>query len=259
MILVTRGNGLTPTRPEDPGALKIFGYKNGILANLLSIAPERGFGYQVRHLDFHPSGKWVFVTLERQNQIHVYRRMSDGTLSPEPLFVRSTLVEPSKAGPGQTAASIHFHPNGKFVYAANRAEDATGENSIAVFSVNQETGEPTRIQTIDTRGFQPRTFALDSAGKFLAAANQSPASLSLFRIGDDGKLEFARKYDFQTGPRSSLFWIGMISPLPVKHINSLQRNQLRFFVSQNASASAPGARNYSAKLQFRKLAFLLTR
>jgi hypothetical protein len=31
VILVTRGNGPTATKPEDPGALKIFGYKNGVL------------------------------------------------------------------------------------------------------------------------------------------------------------------------------------------------------------------------------------
>ncbi len=211
IILVTRGNGPTATSPEDPGALKIFSYRHGLLANLLSIAPGGGFGYQVRHLDFHPSGKWVFVTLERQNQIHVYRRMADGTLSPNPLFVRSTLVDPSSAGPGQTAASIHFHPNGKFVYVANRAEGASGENSIAVFSINQATGEPTRIQSIDTRGFQPRTFTLDASGKFLAVANQSPGVLSIFRVHDDGTLEFTKKYDMQTGPRTSLFWIGMVS------------------------------------------------
>ncbi|MGA2716801.1 MAG: hypothetical protein ABSG41_27240 [Bryobacteraceae bacterium] len=56
-------------RSKIRGALKIFTYKNGVLANRFSIAPGAGFGYQVRHLDFHPSGKWVFVTPERQNQI----------------------------------------------------------------------------------------------------------------------------------------------------------------------------------------------
>src|ERR1019366_6312850 len=166
VILVTRGNGPTATKAEDPGALKIFGYRNGVLANRLSIAPGRGFGYQVRHLDFHPSGKWIFVTLERQNQIQVYRRMADGTPGATPLFVRSTLMESTKARAGQAASSIHVHPGGRFVYVANRAADtedfqgkqvfAGGENTIAVFSINQETGEPTLIQSIDTRGFQPR-------------------------------------------------------------------------------------------------------
>ncbi len=231
VILVTRGNGPTAAKAEDPGAVKIFSYKNGVLSNRVSIAPGGGFGYQVRHMDFHPSGKWVYITLERQSQIHVYRRMPDGTLSNTPLFVKSTLMEPGHMRPTQTAASIHVHPNGRFLYVANRAsgtEDfqgkkvfAGGENTIAVYSINQETGEPTLIQSIDTHGFQPRTFALDSVGSFLAVANQSPgsvrdqsgvrtvpASLALYRVHDDGKLEFARKYDMETGAKGILFWAG---------------------------------------------------
>lgn len=233
VILVTRGNGPTASQPEDPGALKLFSLRDGVLSNRLSIAPAGGFGYQVRHVDFHPSGNWAFVTLERQNQIHVYRRMPDGTLGTAPLFVRSTLMAGTRAGPSQTAASIHFHPNGRFVYVANRATDTVdfnggkvfsgGENTIAVFAVNQTTGEPTLIQTVDTRGFTPRTFALDPSGTLLVVANQAPlairdgeavknvpASLALFRIGADGKLTFARKYDAETNPDRNLFWVGMV-------------------------------------------------
>jgi 6-phosphogluconolactonase (cycloisomerase 2 family) len=218
VILVTRGNGPTATKPEDPGALKIFSYNDGVLSNKLSIAPNEGIGYQVRHLDFDPSGKWAFVTLERQNQIHVYRRMPDGTLNPHPLFVKNTLEKPANPAAVQSAASIHVHPNGKYVYVGNRAsaKKDTGENNIAVFSINQQTGEPTLIQTIDTRGYEPRTFSLDSSGTLLAVANQLPmgtvpASLTLFHVGSDGKLEFARKYDVETGPGKSLFWAKLIS------------------------------------------------
>jgi 6-phosphogluconolactonase len=234
VILVTRGNAPTPTKPEDPGALKIFSYKNGALTNRLSIAPGGGFGYQVRHLDFHPSGKWVFVTLERQNRIHVYQRMADGTLSASPLFVKDTIMEPAKSRVGQAVASIHVHPNARFLYAANRAGDtvefegkqvfAGGENTIAVFSIDQQTGEPTLIQSIDTRGFQPRTFTLDSSGRFLVVANQSPqsvrgqtgfavvpASLAFFRVRDDGKLEFVRQYDIETNASRNLFWARFVS------------------------------------------------
>jgi len=133
--------------------------------------------------------------------------------------------------PTQTAASIHVHPNGRFVYVANRASGtvdfqgkkvfAGGENTIAVYSINQETGEPTLIQSVDTHGFQPRTFSLDAGGGFLDVANQSPlavhdqngvstvpASVALYRVHDDGKLEFARKYDMETGAKGILFWAG---------------------------------------------------
>lgn len=46
-----------------------------------------------------------------------------------------------------------------------------GENSIAVFSINQDTGEPTLIQNADTRGIHTRAFALDPSGRILVAAN----------------------------------------------------------------------------------------
>jgi hypothetical protein len=37
-----------------------------------------------------------------------------------------------------------------------------------------------------------------------------PAGLSVFRIGADGKLEFVRKYDIDTGSKTQ-FWSGMVA------------------------------------------------
>jgi hypothetical protein len=36
------------------------------------------------------------------------------------------------------------------------------------------------------------------------------AGLSVFRIGDDGKLTFVRKYDIEVGDKT-MFWMGMVS------------------------------------------------
>ena len=233
VILATRGNGPTPTKPEDPGALKLFSYKDGVLANRLSIAPEGGFNFQVRHLDFHPSRRWVFVSLERQNKLQVYERLQDGTLSRNPLFAKDTLADPGNVRPGQALGTIHMHPDGKFVYLANRASGTVdfegkpvfvgGENSIAVFAINQDTGEPTLIQNVDTRGIHVRTFALDPSGRILVAGNMMqlavrdkegvktiPASLAVFRVRGDGTLEFTRKYDLDVGSRN-LFWMGIVA------------------------------------------------
>jgi 6-phosphogluconolactonase (cycloisomerase 2 family) len=232
VILVTRGNGPANGKPEDPGALKILSYKDGVLATRASIAPGGGFNFQPRHLDF--SGPWVFVSLERQSKLQVYRMLPDRTLSKEPLFTKDSLTEPNNVRPGQVAGTVHVHPNGKFVYQANRASGtieyeskrvfAGGENAIAVYAINQDTGEPALIQNIDTRGSTPRTFALDASGRLLVAANQSamlvrdgqsvkpvPACLAVYKVRDDGKLDFARQYDVETGGARSLFWMGLVS------------------------------------------------
>jgi len=231
VILVTRGNGPAGGKPEDPGALKILGYKDGLLTNRASIAPGGGFGFQPRHLDF--SGPWVFVSLERQNKLQVYKKLADGMLSSQPLFTKDSLTDPRRVRPGQAAGTVHVHPNGRFLYQANRAGGTTdfegkpvfvgGENAIAVYAINQNTGEPTLIQNIDTRGTTPRTFALDAGGRILVAANQNalrvrdgerfstvPASLAVYRIRGDGKLDFVRKYDVATEGARSLFWMGLI-------------------------------------------------
>ena len=61
--------------------------------------------------------------------------------------------------PGQTTSTIHVHPGGQFVYMGNRGAPAVGRNEIAVFRINEATGEPSLIQNVDTHGFTPRTFA----------------------------------------------------------------------------------------------------
>jgi 6-phosphogluconolactonase (cycloisomerase 2 family) len=213
VIVVARGNGPTATKAEDPGALKVFGYKDGVLSNRASIAPGGGYNFQPRHLEFHPSRPFAFVTIERQNKLHVYRILDGGpSLSAEPLFSRETLQDPSRMATQATSA-IHAHPNGRFLYLGNRATGAAGgENSIAVYSIRADTGEPSLIQNADTHGVHPRTFTLDPSGRVLIVANmQTPANLAVFRIGGDGKLQFVRKYDQDTKGGRNLFWTGVVS------------------------------------------------
>lgn len=231
-ILVTRGNNPTPKHGEDPGALKVFAFSDGQLTKLQSLAPNNGYGFGPRHLDFHPSLPFVYVSLERQSRLYTYRLNSDGTLSADPVFMKSSLADTANIHAGQAAGTVHVHPNGRFLYQANRNSGVVdfrgqkvfggGENSIAVWTINQQTGEPNQIQNIDVRGNQPRTFAVDPSGRMLVVANIQPiavrngdsvttvpADLTVFRIGADGQLTFARKYDVDTSAGTQ-FWSGMI-------------------------------------------------
>ena len=229
VVMVTRGNGPAAGRPEDPGALKIFSYKDGILTNRQSIAPNGGYGYQPRHVDFHPTQPLMYLNLERQNQLQAYRVVNGESVEPAALFTKDTLDDQSGSKPAQMTGAIHMHPNGRFVYISNRASGTTivggkpvwegGENTIGVYAIDQKTGEPVRIQNADSRGMHARTFTLDAASALLVAANQNavskadgtrvPASLAVFRIAEDGKLSFLRKYDVETG-QGSLMWAGFV-------------------------------------------------
>lgn len=121
VILVTRGNEGTPTKPEDPGALKLFNYKDGLLTDEVSIAPDGGKGFGPRHLDFHPTKPWMYVSIETQNKMYTYL-MEDGRPKPDIAFRAETLAEPGNIRARQAAGTVHVHPNGRFLYGANRAE-----------------------------------------------------------------------------------------------------------------------------------------
>src|SRR6266851_5228211 len=92
-ILLTRGNEGTPAKAEDPGALKVFEYKNGLLTNEVSIAPNAGKEFGPRHLDFHPTKPWIYVSIETQNKIYMFR-MENGRISPDIAYRAET--QPSR-------------------------------------------------------------------------------------------------------------------------------------------------------------------
>lgn len=233
-IVIARGNNATATNAEDPGSLHVFGFDNGILSPLQKIAPGTGLGFGPRHLDFHPTKPWVYVSIERQNQLYLYDLQPDGKLATTPKFVKSSLLDSRNVRPSQGAGTLHVHPNGRFVYQTNRNAGVIdyqgqkifggGENNVAVWSINQETGEPTFVEAVEGHGIQLRTFGIHPSGRLLVAASIQPlpvrngdrienlsAGLSVYRMDNDsGRLTFVRKYDVDTA-RGTQFWSGMVT------------------------------------------------
>src|SRR5262249_56229345 len=119
----------------DPGARKVFRYDDGKLTSVASIAPSKGIGFRSRHLDFDPRHPWIFLTLEAQNRLDVFTR-TGGTLTAAPLFSKATLADGTGVKAGQTASAVHMHPNGQFVYVANRGAPSRGTNNTTVFRIN---------------------------------------------------------------------------------------------------------------------------
>ena len=233
VIMVTRGNNAPEDKVVHPGSIKVYGFKGGVLSNAAAIQPGDGMAFGPRHLDFHPTRPWVYVSIESQHKLYVYRRDAATGVAREPMFVKETLAAGATPGPRQHSGAIHVHPNGRFVYLTNRDSGTVdfegrkvsggGQNNVAVFAINQATGEPTLIQTADAQGIEMRTFSIDPSGRLLVAASIRPvavrdggaiktvtAGLSVLRVGSDGRLQLARKYDVDVGGESQ-WWSGMVT------------------------------------------------
>lgn len=232
VVIVCRGYNPEGSRGEVPGVLKVYDYRDGILTPRGAIAPREGYGFGPRHIDFHPSGRWLFASLERQNRLHVFG-LEGGTISAEPLFVRDNLKDPAAAMHHQMVGTVRIHPSGRFAYVANRCSEtvewqghkvsAGGENTLAVYAIDQDTGEPTLIQHCETQSIHVRTFAMDPSGRMLVAASIEaetlrvgdalqtlPARLTTYRVGDDGRLTLVQAYDVPTAGLERMFWMGVV-------------------------------------------------
>lgn len=182
LIMPTRGNDEKGGQPPDTGSIKVYGFKSGKLDLLASSSAVPEFG--PRHVVFHPSGKWMYLCVERQNRLLTYSMETGSMPSTSPTFDCSSLGREQAREGRQIACAIHVHPNGQFLYQSNRSdgfyeEDGwrlphTNEDSIAAFSINQESGEPTPIQHIDVPSIHTRTFSLHPSGKLLVAGTVQP-------------------------------------------------------------------------------------
>jgi 6-phosphogluconolactonase len=238
VTLVSRGNPpAAAARPGDvgePGSIQVFGFDQGRLSPLQTIPPagEQPRAYGPRHLDFHPHQPWVYLAVEGQNELHMHPLHNDG-LEDRPAFVRPTTLAPAQPGRSQVAGAVHVHPRGHVVYVSNRASSTVevdgrrvfrgGENSIAVFALNPQTGEPSPMQHIDVGGNHPRTFSIDPTGRLLIAADAMamavqegqairtiPGGLTLFHIAPDGRLGRAGRIELDLGGEQQL-WSGMVA------------------------------------------------
>ena len=236
LTVCSRGNDAAGSKPEDPGHIEVLGFRDGQLSNIQTIKPgKNGLGFGPRHLDFHPNGRFAYVSLERENSLAVFGLLPDGTLTPEPLFLKNALGDSQgkEKHPGQGVGPIHVHPGGRFVYQTNRGSGTVeingkrvsngGENNVVVWAIDAATGEPSLIQRAWTDDYELRTFAIDPSGQVLIAASTTPmqvqqegvlstvsAGLSLYRAGADGKLTYVHKYDVDT-TKGTQFWCGLLT------------------------------------------------
>src|SRR4030095_610759 len=131
----------------------------------------------------HPSGRFAYVCNEMKSSVTAFTYDAEkGTLAQ--IQTISTLPADKQDLKGNSTAEIQVHPSGKFVYCSNR-----GHNSLAIFTVDEKTGQLTAAGHQSTLGSTPRNFGIDPTGQLIVACNQATDNVAVFRVdAASGKL-----------------------------------------------------------------------
>jgi len=127
-----------------------------------------------RHLAYSPDGKFVYVLNELTSTISAFTfDQASGKMNE--IQALSTL--PDNFSGSNSTAEITIDAQGKFLYASNR-----GDDTIAIYSIDNSEGKLTFIDRIPTGGKTPRHFEIDPSGQWLFAANQNSNNIVVFKI-----------------------------------------------------------------------------
>lgn len=161
----------------DLGMDKLMIYKVDNKTGTLTAAQEpeefMNPGAGPRHLDFHPNGNYLYLLEELTGRVSAFK-YKEGKLN----LLQNISAHPMDYKGAKGSADIHVSPNGKFLYCSNRGD----ANSIAIFSINEETGMLISLGFQSTLGIHPRNFTIDPSGNFLLVANRDSDEVVIFKI-----------------------------------------------------------------------------
>ncbi|MBX3049831.1 MAG: lactonase family protein [Caldilineaceae bacterium] len=127
-----------------------------------------------RHFAFTPDQRFAYAINELDSTINGFAfSAEDGSL--KDVCRISTL--PDDFDGSSHCADIHVHPSGRFLYGSNR-----GHDSIAIYAINEKSGELTSLGFESTQGKTPRNFGIDPSGRWLLAANQDTDNIAVLAI-----------------------------------------------------------------------------
>ena len=163
---------LVPDKGLDRVFVFAFDSTTGRLTLASSVATRPGAG--PRHLVFHPSRPLLWVVNELDSSVETYGwDAGSGTIKPQQI----TTTLPATFFGDSAAAEIKISKDGKLVFCSNR-----GDNSVAAYAVNQESGSVTPAGWTPSQGKDPRFIGVDPTGRFLLVANEQGDTILRFQI-----------------------------------------------------------------------------
>ena len=130
-----------------------------------------------REIVFSENGKFAYIIYELSNEVGVYA-YQDSEKGPqfEEIQLVSTLAE--ELDPMHDAAqALTLSPNGKYLMAST-----AGDNSIAMFAINNKTGMLERKMALPISGEYPKDMMFFPDEKHIAVVNHASNSITTFKI-----------------------------------------------------------------------------
>lgn len=171
----------------DLGSDKVMNYTVDVNTGKLTPNAAQPFfsgtpGAGPRHLIIHPAGKRLFLLNELDATVTACAIDKKGAIKAIKTY---PTIPADYAGPTNTSAAIHLHPNGQFVYVSNR-----GHNSVTAFKILGN-GELEMVDQQTKSISTPRDFNIDPTGKYLIVANQGSDNLVVYDVdAETGKFTF---------------------------------------------------------------------
>ena len=185
-----------------PNKVYQYSFSNGKLSPLSTPSadgPDKENDYhEPRHCVFHPTKDLFYTSNERGGGISSWKIGSNGQLT-----LWQTFPSLLKGFDWKAAASdIQISADGRFAYIANRdnsnKKSPTGNDSVASFLLDKESGKILKRTGITSVGRHPRSLRVDTTGKFLYGAGVNSSNITLYEINQvDGSLKKVKA--FKTG------------------------------------------------------------
>jgi 6-phosphogluconolactonase len=187
-----------PDLGTDKIMIYAFDEATGKLTTAKQPFAQSAAGAGPRHICFNPTNTFAYLMEELGGTVVTYK-YKKGKLKQKQRISSMPAGDTSFAG----SADIHVSPDGKFLYASNRAE----ANAIAIFSINQNNGKLTLVTHQPTLGKTPRNFNFDPTGNFLLVANQNSDNIVVFKINKETGLLTDTNNRIDVGKPVCLKWI----------------------------------------------------
>lgn len=127
-----------------------------------------------RHLAFHASGRFFYLLNSMDATLTVFSYDSDSGAAG---VVQTISAHPAGFDGKRSTSHILIGPTGRHLYCTHRNHD-----SIAVFSIDEASGELTLIGHRKTGGKRPRDFIFDPTGRIMLVANQPGHLITSFHL-----------------------------------------------------------------------------